>query len=246
MKLAPLVPPPPPPPPLPPPPPPFLYWNPLPRIAEEHLRPGPTPEGAESESPSVCSEPPPPPPEVWSIALKEWQRSDLSSRPDPPAFAAVCFRFQPRAPEASFWAVVLLICGDDRCFVIQWTWSPGPFREGGGGQGMTVFTAEPPGGAVGRRQWNICDGSFQSDNPADTLVLIHHLTPPWPADTSSSEAGPRVPAQPGLTARGGGGASSDSLPESQGTSLSDSFKVIVTTRTKSRLLKNKNTRSICH
>lgn len=61
--------------------------NPCPRIAMQHLRFCPTAERSESGSPSVCTE--------NSAGAEVW-RHDPSSRPDPAAFTAVCFRSHPK------------------------------------------------------------------------------------------------------------------------------------------------------
>ncbi len=153
-------------------------WNPLPRIAEQHLCPCATPEGSDSESPSVCS---PRSPRRSAVALKEWQRCDPSSQPDPAAFTVVCRRFQPRSHQH----FILGCKADSLCskwmmcsplallFIIR---SSQIERGWGGG---------PSGGAVSKTQWNICDGRRWRDNPGDTLALLNHphtAAPPTPSN----------------------------------------------------------------
>lgn len=133
-----------------------FLWNPLPRIAEQHLRLCPTPEGSESESPSVCR----------PLTLQLWRSEGMTeiwpefmtwilqlSLPSASAFS-------PDASTTWFWAAMCVtVVVDDRC-AARWLCysSSGPFRWSGGAAGMTEFTAEPSGGVVGKTQWNICEG----------------------------------------------------------------------------------------
>lgn len=179
-----------------------FLWNPLPRIAEQHLRLCPTPEGSESESPSVCR----------PLTLRLWRSEGMTeiwpefmtwilqlSLPSASAFS-------PDASTTWFWAAMFVtVVVDDRCAALWLCYSSsGPFRRSGGAAGMTEFTAEPSGGVVGKTQWNICEGRCQHD---DTLASTHHhqhLPPPLkhPATT-----------QPGLTAPSGPGAQREMFPK---------------------------------
>lgn len=89
--------------PLPPPPPPFLPLciNSLLESTSQNSRGAsaslPDSRGGwERESVCLLRKPPHPQPRrSGGVGLKEWQRSDPSSRPDPAAFTAFCFSFQP-------------------------------------------------------------------------------------------------------------------------------------------------------
>lgn len=161
------------------------HWNPVPRIAGEHLRPSLTPEGAENERPSVCSAlRPTNSPEVYRAGLKEWQRAnpghDLFLQLSLPSASSTAQLSASSTSETEFCAVKLIIpVVHDRCagrirpcgIVTQHDLSLEPLILSGGGSVMPEFTAEPSGGVVGKTQWNICDGRRSLGNPDDSLIL---------------------------------------------------------------------------